>query len=114
MIGPAGFGVIAIDASGVSVTVSEVVPEMPEAKKVAVMVTVPVDVPAVTKPVLLMVALAVSPVVQVTNVVKSCVMVVVPPVDKSGNTAAALNWWDVPTAIYGLAGVMATDCGSVT
>ncbi len=53
------------------------------------MVTVPVVVPVVTRPVLLIVAIVWSDTLQVNTdvLVKSCVMVAVPPVNK----AVALN-----------------------
>lgn len=78
---------------------------------VAIMLVMPVVVPAVRRPVLLMVAIDVSVVVQVANDVIFCVVVVVR--SDSNNVAVAVNWCVAPTAMNGLAGVMAIDCGSV-
>lgn len=110
MIGPAGFGVTSIDSSGVSVTVSVVVSDVPVGA-VAIMLVVPVVVPAVIRPGVLTVAAAVPVVVQVANDVMFCVVVVVR--SDSNNVAVAVNWCVAPTAMNGLAGVMAMDCGSV-
>jgi hypothetical protein len=103
-----------IESGGALVTVSVVVPETLEVKSFAVISFAPVMVPAVTRPVLLMVAAAVPDVVQdvVANVVKFCVIafVGVPP----ENIAVAVNWCVVPIAMYGLAGVTVIACGEAT
>ncbi len=81
----------------------------------ALISVVPVVVPAVTRPfepvVSLTVATPAGDVVQVAYVVKSCVMVVVPPDD---NNAVALNWCVVFLAMNGAFGVMVMEIGSTT
>jgi hypothetical protein len=88
-----------------------------ETTSVAVIMTVAVvpvvkTLVVVKTPVLLIVAIVVSLVVQVANDVIFWVVVLVP--SDCSNVAVAVSWWLVPTNMYGLAGVMARDCGSVT
>src|SRR6185369_13706118 len=85
-------------------TVRTVEPEM--APDVAMMVVVPaaraVALPFVPAA-LLMVAMAVSEELQVTAVVKSCVLL-------SEYVPVAVNCWNLPMAMLGFAGVTAMDC----
>jgi len=96
-------GVIAIDTNVACVTVSVVEPEMlPE---VAVIVVDPVapDVASPCEPaVLLIVAAPVLEELQMTEAVRSCVVV-------SEKVPVAVNCWVVPLAMPGLVGVRAMD-----
>lgn len=76
----------------------------------ASIVVVPAEANVVTRPVPLTVAIVGSVVVQVANDVIFCVVVFVR--SDINNVAVAVNWWVVPMAMNGLAGVTAIDSGS--
>jgi hypothetical protein len=116
VIGPAGFGVIAIDASGLSVTVSVVTAVGVLDEYNAMIVVVPLVGPVVTRPVLLIVAIVLSDTLQlnVGDDVKFCVIVVVLPDAMSANVAVAVNWCRVFLAMNGAFGAMVMEIGSTT
>jgi len=92
-------GVTAMDTSVATVTVSVVEPvTLPE---VAWMVALPVPAAEASPAVLLLATVALSE-VQVTELVRFCVLV-------SLNVPVAVNCWVVPLGIEGLAGVTAMD-----
>ncbi len=92
-------GVTAMDTSVATVTVSVVEPvTLPE---VAWMVALPVPAAVASPAVLLLATVALSE-VQVTELVRFCVLV-------SLNVPVAVNCWVVPLGIEGLAGVTAMD-----
>src|SRR6187549_608496 len=92
-------GVTAMLTNVALVTCSVVVPET--APELAVMIESPTAT-VVAKPALLMVALAGVPEVQVTWLVRSCVVV-------SENVPVAVNWRVVPSGLLGLPGVTAIE-----
>jgi hypothetical protein len=92
-------GVTAMETSVVDVTVSEVTPETPP--DAAVIVVEPAAV-VVASPSATIVATPVFDDVQVTEVVRSCVVL-------SEYVPVALNCWFVPTAMFGFTGVTAME-----
>jgi hypothetical protein len=96
-------GVTEMDISVAEVTVRVVVPEM--LPDVAVIVVEPAAAP-VANPLesaaLLMTATAASDELQITDVVRSCVVL-------SENVPVATNCWFVPLTMLGLVGVIAMD-----
>src|SRR6266478_1851567 len=97
-------GVTAMDTSVATVTVSVVEPvTLPE---VAWMVALPVPAAVASPAVLLLATVALSE-VQVTELVRFCVLV-------SLNVPVAVNCWVVPLGIEGLAGVTAMDTSVAT
>ena len=92
-------GVTAMETSVVDVTVREVAPKTPP--DAAVIVVEPAAI-AVASPPATIVATPVSDDVQVTEFVRSCVVL-------SEYVPVALNCWFVPAAMFGFAGVTAME-----